>query len=609
MKRPRNPIQPKSILRLALLLFHLSASAQEAFSFHASGLSKWGLADDQGRIRQAPIYEELRRLPSGNWRGVRHEPPSVDILDSQGRLLTHHERCDIDELRTWTGSPAPGNLLTLRTWPEADEHHGKSGLLDASGTVLLPPRASGRWEALPHPGRVLWCGPLTREIVDIAQNRTVLHLEEWEQLESGPFPERPVYWVHNPGAVPVGRAQDESGRVLFVGNWDQLRPLANAGWLARRGAWMECLGPDGTALESAVYLPRSSFQDPWPLTVQRIPRSAHATFLGERERGQAPPYPEGPFGWLFADGHFQILGAYESARQVLPGLWTATHRDGSTHWLDAQARLLAQWKHASAFEIPGQPERLRLRPDAEHPGPEAVMDLDGNILFKTPGREELKPFGMGYGTCAKDRRTPLWITPDFKTIPLDPRMSIAAASPDGSTLVLQGKNRAHLFDPSHRRTVGQPFHWLGATVGPWVIFNRKGYMGLMDWAGREVLPAVHYEIKIWRPDRIWASRQTGDSRTELSLLDASGKALCRWEDGYLITQESEEDLGKAPGVLEVISKQKSEHGDPHLIQEWVNLAGAVVLRSNSCQEDDAPHPVTLWSRSSQLSGDEADNWR
>ncbi len=598
MNTPRDPIRPKAMLWLALLLCHLSALAQETFSFHASGLSKWGLADAQGKILQAPIYEELRRLPSGNWRGVRHEPPNVDILDSQGRLLTHHERCDIDELRTWTGSPAPSNLLTLRMWPEADERHGKSGLLEASGTVLLSPRANGQWEALPHLGRVLWCGPLTREIVDIAQNRTVLRLEERERLESGPFPERPVYWIHSPEAVPVGRAQDESARVLFAGNWDQLRPLANAGWLARRGSWMECLGPDGRALDSAVYLSRSSFQDPWPLTVQRIPRSALETFLGEQERGQAPPYPEGPFGWLFADGRFQILGAYESARQVLPDRWAATQQDGSTHWLDAQGRPLARWKHASAFAIPGQPGRLLLRPDAEHPGPEAVLDADGTILFKAPSREELRPFGMGYGTFAKRGKAPLWITPEFKTVPLAPGLFIAAVSADHSTLLLQGRNRAHLFDPAHRRPVGKPFHWLGATLGPWVIFNRKGYMGLMDWTGHEVLPADHYEIKVWRDDRIWASRQTGDSRTQLRLLDGTGKVLHHWDDGYLSADGNQGDLRETPSVLEVIWQRKSEQGGTNLIQEWVNLAGEVVLRCTTGMDGEAPHPVTLWSRAS-----------
>lgn len=596
MNMPRNPIRPKAMLWLTLLLCQLSASAQEVFSFHASGLSKWGLASDQGRILQAPIYEELRRLPSGNWRGIRHEPPSVDILDAQGRVLTHHERCDIDELRAWTGSPAPGDLLTLRTWPEANERQGKSGLLDASGTMLLPPRPNGRWEALPHPGRVLWCDPLTREIVDFAQNRTVLRLEEWERLESGPFPERPVYWIHSPETAPVGRAQDESGRVLFAGNWDQLRPMANEGWLARWGAWMECLGPDGTARESVVYLSRSSPQDPWPLTVQRVPRSALATFRGDRDRGEAPPYPEGPLGWLFEDGRFQLLGTYESARQVLPGRWAATLQDGSTHWLDAQGRPLARWKHASAFAISEQPGRLLLRPDAEHPGPEAVLDTDGTVLFKAPSREELSPLGMGFRTFAKHGRIPLWITPEFKTVPLTPGLFITAVSPDHSTLVLQGRNRAHLFDPAHRRPVGKPFHWLGATLGPWVIFNRKGYMGLMHWTGREVLPAAHYEIKVWRDDRIWASRQTGDSRTQLRLLDGAGKVLHHWDNGYLIADGSHGDLRTAPGLLEVVWNQTSEQGGTRLIQEWVNLAGEVVLRCTTGMDGETPHPFSLWSR-------------
>lgn len=602
MNTPRDPIRPKAMLWLALLLCHLSALAQEAFSFHASGLSKWGLADDQGKILQAPIYEELRRLPSGNWRGINRDRQKVDILDARGALLASHGHCDIGEYDTWGGGALPSNLLTLELWPEGDEPHGKSGLLDSAGRALFPPRAKGRWGVLPHPERVLWVAPPRREIVEIKGGHTVLRLEEDERLESGPFPKRLVFWIQRSGAVPSGRAQDESGRVLFSGEWKNLRPMAHEGWLADGGRGLGVLNPDGTPREDAVYLPAypcSPREDPWPLTVKRIPRSVLETYLRAQEEGKEPEDPNGPFGWLFEDGRFQPLDGYQSAQPVVPGRWVAPHQDGSTHWLDALGHTLARWKHASISEIPGQPGRLWLRPDAKHPGPDVVMDLDGNILFKAPGREELKPFGMGYGTYAKNRRTPLWITPGFKIVPLDPRMSIAAASPDGSTLVLQGKNRAQLFDPSHRRSVGQPFHWLGATVGPWVIFNREGYMGLMDWAGREVLPAAHYEIKIWRPDRIWASRQTGDSRTELSLLDASGKILCRWEDGYLIAQDDQGDLRKASGVLEVVSKQQSEKGDSHLIQEWVNLAGEVVLRSNSCQENEAPHPVTLWSRSSQ----------
>ena len=591
----------KAILWLTVLLCPGFARTQESFAFHPSGLSRWGLADEQGRILQAPVYDELRRLPLGNWRGIDHDRQKVDILDARGALLASHGHCDIGEYDTWGGGALPSNLLTLELWPEGDERQGKSGLLDSAGRVLIPPRAKGRWGALPHPERVLWVAPPRREILDIKGGRTVLSLEEDERLESGPFPERLVYWIQRPGAIPSGRAQDESGRVLFSGNWRNLRPMDHESWLADGGRWLAVLNPDGTARD-AVYLPAYSCsprEDPWPLTVKRIPRTVLETYLRAREEGEEPEDPDGPFGWLFEDGRFQALEGYESARSMVPGRWVATHGDGSIHWLDGQGHALARWKHASVSEIPGQPGRLWLRPDAKHPGPEAVIDLDGNILFKAPGREELKPFGMGYGTYAKDRRTPLWITPDLKTVPLDPRMRIEAASPDGSTLVLQGKNRAQLFDPSHRRSVGQPFHWLGATVGPWVIFNRKGYMGLMDWAGREVLPAAHFGIKIWRDDRVWTSRQTGDSRTELKLLDASGKTLCHWKDGYLVTQENKEDLRKAPGILEVVSKQKSEKGDSHLIQEWVNLAGAVVLRSNSCQEDEAPHPVTLWSRSSQ----------
>jgi len=602
MNARRNLVWQKAYLWLVILLCPGFAWAQEAFAFHPSGLFRCGLADDQGTILQAPVYEELRRLPSGNWRGINRDRQKVDILDARGALLASHGHCDIGEYDTWGGGALPSNLLTLELWPEKDEQHGKSGLLDSAGRLLFPPRAKGRWGVLPHPERVLWVAPPLREIVDIRGGRTVLRLEEDERLESGPFLERLVYWIQRPGAIPPGRAQDESGRVLFSGEWKNLRPMANEGWLADGGRWLEGLNPDGTAREDAVYLPAypcSPREDPWPLAVKRIPRSVLETYLRAQEEGKEFEDPKGPIGWLFEDGRFQALEGYESAQPMVPERWVATHRDGSIHWLDPQGHALARWKHASVSEIPGQPRRLWLRPDAKHPGPESVMDLDGKILFKAPGREELKPFGMGYGTYAKDRRTPLWITPDFKTVPLDPRMSIAAASPEGGTLVLQGKNRAHLFDASHRRSVGQPFHWLGATVGPWVIFNRKGYMGLMDWAGREVLPAAHYEIKIWRPDRIWASRQTGDSRTELSLLDASGKTLCHWEDGYLMAQDDHGDLREAPGVLEVVSKEKSEKGDSHLIQEWVNLAGEVVLRSNSCQENEAPHPVTLWSRSSQ----------
>lgn len=597
-----NLLWQKAFLGLAVLLCPGLARTQETFAFHPSGLFKWGLADEQGRILQTPVYEELRRLPSGNWRGINRDQQKVDILDARGALLASHGHCDIGEYDTWGGGALPSNLLTLDLWSEGEERHGKSGLLDSAGRVLIPPRAKGRWGALPHPERVLWAAPPLREIVNIKDGRTVLRLEEDERLESGPFPQRLVFWIQRPGAIPSGRAQDESGRVLFSGEWKNLRPMAKEGWLAAGAAWLETLNPEGTAREDAVYLPAYSCsprEDPWPLTVKRIPRAVAGAWQREREEGKASTDPKGAFGWLFEDGRFQALEGYESARPVVPGRWVATHQDGSIHWLNAQGHTLARWKNVSVSEIPGQPGRLWLRPDAEHPGPEAVMDLDGNILFKAPGREELKPFGMGYGTFAKDRRTPLWITPDFKTVPLDPRMGLAAASPDGGTLVLQGKNRAHLFDTTHRRTVGQPFHWLGATLGPWVIFNRKGYMGLMDWAGREVLPAAHYEIKIWRNDRIWASRQTGDSRTELTLLDASGQTLCRWEDGYLITQDDHGDLRVAPGVLEVVSKQKSEKGDSHLIQEWVNLAGEVLLRSNSCQEDEAPHPVRLWSRSSQ----------
>jgi len=556
-----------------------------AFIVQASGFDAALVADSSGRVIH-PGPGTPQRLAAGHWLAVDFQSRSSVWFDDAGRVRSRGPYVEIRMPGFSRHHDDPDATPLFSAWSQAG-----TALLRADGSRFIDWQPGhGEWSATAHPQRYSWRSRDAGERIFDTQGRVQLQLEAHELRAAGPFAGRPQYLVCDLSSASPCALRDEAGSVLWTGWVDDLVPLDNGGWLARRGSAWRRLDADGQPvgdpdriLVAGQFLPRARSQagatvPTWPrwMTEYRIERTQAEAVVVREDTARG--------GLLQADGRFVPVPGASAAEELCPGVWRFSMDKAGDRLGDAGGHLHGRfddhvWR--------GIEERPDLRLAVAQDGRKMLVDCRGRRLFDDPAIIGLVARPAGFlGRLKGEAQSRLWLDAALRPHLLPEGSAIVEAGHDGALLTVRTADGLRLYHVQRGTFVGDAFVYAEALLAGGVVFMRDGYYGFMDADGNERLPPRYSMIRSWGGDRLWSSRYVDEDtllRSLVSLHRMDGSVVAHWQDATV--GESPMLRGMADeGPVTVLLGGTFETARGHYSgQQWVDRDGRTLLLGMECR--------------------------
>mgnify|MGYP003575116965 CR=1 FL=1 len=407
---------------------------------------------------------------------------------------------------------------------------------------------------------------------------------------AGPFAGRTDYLICDMSDEGACALRDEDGSTGPAVELDGMLPLQNGGWLGRQGnAWRHTDASGQLAGDQTrIYTDRGYFArlrewaddevPSWPrwMTEYRIQRNSDDTLAVQEDSATN--------GLMQATGQFVPVPGASAARQVCPGVWRFTMKDGDRLG-GGDGQLGARIDDYAWAEIESRPDLRVSIADNSH---KTLIDCQGRRVVDLPALSGLTSDGVGFiGTLADEDQPRLWLDAALKAHLLPEGSRMEASSADGSLLsVRDAQGGMRLFNVAHQRFVGSAFTDMEALLTVGAVFFRDGYYGFMDSDGNERLSPQYNTVLPWGTDRLWTSRYVeagGENRTQVTLHRLDGSVVARWMDATPGTSPMLRDLPGQGPVAELLGRTVETTQGSYFGQQWVDREGRTLFLAVDCQ--------------------------